>query len=189
MNLNETINNILTSELKAKLKSAFMQFAETPAVAEVAKEQEPIKMAEVKLVDGNVVSVEGEFVVGAKIFLVTPEGLVPAPNGEHTAEDGTVVTVMDGVVTEIEAKEEVETPEMTEEMGEIKKLKTEMASMLAELNSLKSEFAKQNETAKLTLSAINTIIETPVSEPIEAKVDFSSLTAYQKHKLAKYGKI
>lgn len=187
MNLNETINNILPTELKAKLKSAFMQFAETPAVAEVAKEQEPIKMAEIKLVDGNVVSVEGEFVVGAKIFLVTPEGLVVAPNGEHTAEDGTVVTVLDGVITEIEAKEEIEA--MPEEMSEINKLKTEMASMLAELNSLKAEFTKQNETSKLTLSAINKIIETPVVEPVEMKVDFSTLTAYQKHKLAKYGKI
>ena len=188
MNLNETINNILPSELKAKLKSAFMQFAETPMVAEVAKEQEPIKMAEIKLVDGNVVSVEGEFVVGAKIFLVTPEGLVVAPNGEHTAEDGTVITVMDGVIAEVASKEE-EAPEMPEEMSEINKLKTEMASMLAELNSLKAEFTKQNETSKLTLSAINKIIETPVAEPVEMKVDFSTLTAYQKHKLAKYGKV
>ena len=185
MNLNETINNILPSELKAKLKSAFMQFAETPAVE---PQPEPIKMAEIKLVDGNVVSVEGEFVVGAKIFLVTPEGLVVAPNGEHTAEDGTVITVMDGVIAEVASKEE-EAPEMPEEMSEINKLKTEMASMLAELNSLKASFEKQNETSKLTLSAINKIIETPVAEPVEMKVDFSTLTAYQKHKLAKYGKV
>jgi len=185
MNLNETINNILPTELKAKLKSAFMQFAETPVTE---PQQEPIKMAEIKLVDGNVVSVEGEFVVGAKIFLVTPEGLVPAPNGEHTAEDGTVITVLDGVIAEVASKEE-EAPEMPEEMSEINKLKTEMASMLAELNSLKASFEKQNETSKLTLSAINKIIETPVAEPVEMKVDFSTLTAYQKHKLAKYGKV
>jgi len=187
MNLNETINNILPSDLKAKLKSAFMQFgAEPVAVAQ----EEPIKMAEIKLVDGNVVSVEGEFVVGAKIYLVTPEGLVAAPNGEHTAEDGTVVTVMDGVITEIEAKEEApEVETATEQMGEVDKLKTEMSEMAKELASLKSEFAKQTETVKLTLSAINKIVETPVTEPIEAKVDFSSLSPYQKHKLAKYGKV
>ena len=188
MNLNETINNILPSDLKAKLKSAFMQFgAEPVAVAQ----EEPIKMAEIKLVDGNVVSVEGEFVVGAKIYLVTPEGLVAAPNGEHTAEDGTVVTVMDGVVTEIEAKEEVEEieAEKPEQMGEVDKLKTEMSAMAKELASLKASFEKQSETVKLTLSAINKIVETPVTEPIEAKVDFSSLTPYQKHKLAKYGKV
>jgi hypothetical protein len=186
MNLNETINNILPSDLKAKLKSAFMQFgAEPVAVAQ----EEPIKMAEIKLVDGNVVSVEGEFVVGAKIYLVTPEGLVAAPNGEHTAEDGTVVTVMDGVITEIEAKEEAPEAEKPEQMGEVDKLKTEMEAMAKELASLKAEFTKQSETSKLTLSAINKIIETPVTEPIEAKVDFSSLTPYQKHKLAKYGKV
>ena len=45
MNLNETINNILPSDLKAKLKSAFMQFGAEP---EVAKAEEPIKMAEIK---------------------------------------------------------------------------------------------------------------------------------------------
>lgn len=185
MNLNETINNILPSELKAKLKSAFMQFSETPKV------EEPIKMAEAKLIDGNVVSVEGEFVVGAKIYLVTPEGLVPAPNGEHTAEDGTVITVLDGVITEVASKEE-EAPEaevVPEQMAEIAKMKCEMAAMLAEIKSLKAEFSKQNETSKLTLSAINKIIETPVTEPVEMKVDFNSLTAFQKHKLAKYGKI
>lgn len=189
MNLNETINNILPTELKAKLKSAFMQFAETPVTE---PQTEPIKMAEIKLVDGNVVSVEGEFVVGAKIFLVTPEGLVPAPTGEHTAEDGTVITVLDGVIAEVASKEEeaTEMPEvMPEQMAEIAKMKCEMASMLAELNSLKASFEKQNETSKLTLSAINKIIETPVAEPVEMKVDFSTLTAYQKHKLAKYGKI
>jgi predicted transcriptional regulator len=138
-----------------------------------------------------VVSVEGEFVVGAKIYLVTPEGLVAAPNGEHTAEDGTVVTVMDGVITEIEAKEEVEEieAEKPEQMGEVDKLKTEMSEMAKELALLKASFEKQTETVKLTLSAINKIVETPVTEPIEAKVDFSSLTPYQKHKLAKYGKV
>jgi len=188
MNLNETINNILPSELKAKLKSAFMQFGAEP---EVAKAEEPIKMAEIKLVDGNVVSVEGEFVVGAKIYLVTPEGLVVAPNGEHTAEDGTVITVLDGVIAEVASKEE-EAPEaevMPEQMAEIAKMKCEMAEMVKQLASLKASFEKQNETSKLTLSAINKIIETPVTEPIEAKVDFSSLSPYQKHKLAKYGKV
>lgn len=182
MNLNETINNILPSELKAKLKSAFMQFAEVAPIAEEPKQEEVKMQAEVKLLDGNVISVEGEFKVGEKVFLVTPEGLVAAPNGEHEAEDGNIYEVMDGVIIEIAKK-------VTEEPEEQMPVNQEMETLKAEMSKLKAEFSKQTETLSLALSALNKIIETPVTEPIEKKVEFESLTPFQKHKLAKYGKV
>jgi hypothetical protein len=46
-----------------------------------------------QLTDGTIVEVEGSFEVGSKVFVVAEDGLVPAPVGSHTFEDGTVITV------------------------------------------------------------------------------------------------
>ena len=62
---------------------------------------------------------------------------------------------------------------------------SEMPTMMAEIASLKTELAELKETIKLTLSAVNTIVEAPVVEPIEAKVEFANMTAFQKYKASK----
>ncbi len=75
--------------------------------------------ATAKLVDGTEVYVEDEFVVGAQLSLITPDGLVPAPEGMHTLENGQQVTVdAAGVIVEIsEASAEELEEEEKEEMA------------------------------------------------------------------------
>jgi hypothetical protein len=82
------------------------------------------------------------------------------------------------MIAEMKTKE-VETVEATVEK------KDEMPTMMAEIASLKTELAELKETIKLTLSAVNTIVSTPVVEPVEAKVEFANMTAFQKYKLSK----
>lgn len=54
------------------------------------------------LVDGTRVSVETEFEPGVQLSVVTSDGLVPAPAGEHTTDDGiTVVVDAAGVILEV----------------------------------------------------------------------------------------
>lgn len=77
---------------------------------EINKPVQPVEMLDAKLQDGTMVQVT-ELAVGG---IVTIEG-VPAPAGEHTLEDGTVIVVGDnGAITEIKPKAEieVEAPEM-----------------------------------------------------------------------------
>lgn len=180
MNLKETINKILPEDIKVKLKEHLAKFSEMPvAVEPVAPVVEaPVKMAtEVKLNDGTSLSVDGEVAIGSAVMLISPEGEMPATDGEYVAEDGTVITVLNGTIAEIASKAE-EAPEAPE-------VANEMPTMMAEIESLKTQLAELKETIKLTLSAVNTIVEAPVVEPIEAKVEFANMTAFQRYKASK----
>ena len=97
------------SEMKSGL-SAFMA-----EVRQRFESAEPaMKFAELTLVDGTIVSFEGEeAVIGAALNVVGLEGIVPAPDGTHETTDGLLITTVDGMITNIETKE-MEAPEAPE---------------------------------------------------------------------------
>ena len=116
MTFKEAVNKILSAEQKAELKGLFTFNTPIPVIEpENTPVAEPVVMGEAKLMDGTVVKYDTpELVIGSMITVVTPDGEFPAPVGEHTLEDGTVITVDEtGKVIEIEAKEE--TPEVVVE--------------------------------------------------------------------------
>jgi len=184
MNIKETINKLLPEDIKVKLKEHLAKFSEMPApvVEPVAPTEAPVKMAtEVKLNDGNSLSVDGEVAVGSPVKLITPEGEIEAMDGEYATEDGTMFTIVGGMIAEMKPME----VESVEEVEATSYKKDEMPTMMAEIASLKTELAELKETIKLTLSAVNTIVEAPVVEPIEAKVEFANMTAFQRYKASK----
>ena len=114
MTFKEAVNKILSVEQKTELKELFTFNTPVPVIApENTPVAEPVVMGEAKLVDGTIVKYDTpELVIGSMITVVTPDGEFPAPVGEHTLENGTVVSVDEtGKVIEIEVKEE-ETPEV-----------------------------------------------------------------------------
>ena len=179
------INNFLPEDIKVKLKEHFAKLSDMPVekvVEPIAPTEEKVKMAtEVKLNDGTSLSVDGDIAIGSMVKLITPEGEVDAMDGEYVAEDGTSYSVMNGMIAEIATKE----VESVEEVEATVEKKDEMPTMMAEIASLKNELAELKETVKLTLSAVNTIVTTPVVEPVDAKVEFANMTAFQKYKLSK----
>lgn len=117
MTFKEAVNKILSAEQKAELKGLFTFNTSVPVIEpENTPVAEPVAMGEAKLMDGTVVKYDTpELVIGSMITVVTPDGEFPAPVGEHTLENGTVITVDEtGKVTEIATKEE-ETPEVVVE--------------------------------------------------------------------------
>jgi len=74
-----------------------------------------LKFESATLVDGTTVYWSGELAVGTGIWL-DDEMTVPAPDGEHTVEGGTIVVTAEGVVVEIR---DVEQPEVSELEDEI----------------------------------------------------------------------
>lgn len=121
--------------------------------------------AEAVLVDGTVVSYEGELAPGTAVFIVTEEGdQVPAPEGTHAIggelEGLSIVVDADGIITEVidervetasdeEEKEEemsndvnveeVIDEKMSELVDPINKIAEGLEALVAENSALKSE--------------------------------------------------
>ena len=77
-------------------------------IKELIKFSSEQKFKDAKLIDNEtIVQVEGEtFEVGKQLSLVTPEGFVPAPAGEHTTTEGEKITVDEaGIITNVEVVE------------------------------------------------------------------------------------
>ena len=93
MNATETLNRVLAT---LGLKSE--------ATIEV-------DLAQVKTEDGQATFESDNFAVGEAVFIVTPDGNIPCPEGEFALENGNVITVdPNGTITEVATKEE-EAPE------------------------------------------------------------------------------
>ena len=70
-----------------------------------------VDLAQVKTEDGQATFESDNFAVGEAVFIVTPDGNIPTPEGEFALENGNVMTVdANGTIVEIATKEE-EAPE------------------------------------------------------------------------------
>jgi len=93
MNATETLNRVLAT-LGLKPEEAIV-----------------VDLAQVKTEDGQATFESDNFAVGEAVFIVTPDGNIPTPEGEFALEDGNVITVdANGTIVEIATKEE-EAPE------------------------------------------------------------------------------
>jgi hypothetical protein len=100
MNAETTLDRVMVAlGIKAK---------ETPAIE--------VNLEQMKTMDGQAIFDAETFEVGSPIFVVTPDGNIPAPQGEFAMEDGTIISVDDkGYISEIASIEE-EAPEGEMEM-------------------------------------------------------------------------
>jgi uncharacterized protein YfcZ (UPF0381/DUF406 family) len=130
--INMTDKKVATSKLDELVAKAKSLFSEDVKVEEKVEKEEEVKMAEATLTDGTKVMYEGELAEGTIVLL---EDGSAAPDGEHTFEDGTVISIEGGQVVAV-AKP------MTEQEMAIQKL-TEMVTKLETENAeLKSNFEK-----------------------------------------------
>ena len=81
------------------------------------EKMEKTELANVMKTDGVAVYYEGDFVIGAEVFL-DEEMTQPAPDGEHELEGGIKIIVEEGKVSEIIEIEEEMSEETTEEVSE-----------------------------------------------------------------------
>jgi len=96
MNATETLNRVLAT-LGLKPEEAIV-----------------VDLAQVKTEDGQATFESDNFAVGEAVFIVTPDGNIPTPEGEFALENGNVMTVdANGTIVEIATKEE-EAPEEEE---------------------------------------------------------------------------
>ena len=158
MNATETLNRVL----------ATLGLKPEEAVA--------VELAQVKTEDGQATFESDNFAVGEAVFIVTPDGNIPCPEGEFALENGNTMTVdANGTIVEIATKEE-EAPEeepMVEEVvaedqpiaempmaKKVVKSKTEMEESYfsAQIKELEAKFEARLsalEMEKMQLSAEN----------------------------------
>lgn len=173
------------TSLKQKLKNLLIEFSTEK------KEVVELKFVEAKLVDGTIVKQEGEeLTIGQPVVVVTEEGEVPAPAGEHELESGEILVVEvneEGVAVLTEIKEKVEEAEpeveveveaetnfqITEEevaglVNLIENLQMEVGESKSEVAVLKGEF----ESLK---TKVEELLGTPAVEPVQEQFSKSNL--------------
>lgn len=144
-----------------------------------------------KLIDGTIVRYEA-LEVGMPLLIIDEAGNeLPAPDGEHELEDGTMITVEGGIITEIATKaEEAPEAEMPEEMPIEQPMeavesvtKEDFEALKSEVLDLKSkfeEFSKTNETlsadnvamkeiVKETFSIVEKLAKVPSDNPVSVR--------------------
>jgi outer membrane murein-binding lipoprotein Lpp len=152
--------------------------------SEAKSDAKEVKLEIAKLEDGTEVEIEGDDIS----VLVKQEGeeveKVPAPVGEHTLEDGSVVVVKEeGKIDEVKPKAETEEVEAKDEKemdlaSEVETLKEEMAKIKEEMKAMKpekEEMAKeevepQAEPKKEELSKVTHSPEKNVKSKVKVKL-------------------
>jgi hypothetical protein len=129
---------------------------------------------EIKTADGELtLSYEGdELAQGLAIFVVTPEGNIPAPDGEHMLDGDITIVTADG---KIEAIKETEAPAEEELEEEI--VSEEMAEESEEEVMEEHEEEKMEEPVEAIADAVTEEVAEEVSDAVEAAIDEEVVSA------------
>jgi hypothetical protein len=169
--INMTDKKIATSkldELVAKAKSLFSEEVKE----EIVKKEEEVKMGEAKLTDGTLVMWEGELSEGTIVLL---EDGTAAPDGEHTFEDGTVISIEGGQIVayaEPITEQEMAIQKLTEMVTKLEtenaELKSSFEKSISEsVSKVEEKFSAQiKESNKLTEDVLE-LVKTLVAEPTQ----------------------
>lgn len=138
---------------------------------------EEVKLEQMKLENGTVLEAES-FEKDNEVFIITDDEKVPVPSGEYQMEDGKILVVENGVISEIkEMEEEVEEEEATSEEEEMKEevyaSKDEVSELKAIIEDLKAKLElKDQETAEEIGLAMTTMLseQEKVEEAVEEAV-------------------
>ena len=153
--------NEVVEEVAEPTAEATEETTETEESTEEITEPEKENFVDAQLVDGTIVNIEPEIELGASVAVVTEDGIVPAPDGEHELASGEKIVTVEGVITEIipteeEVAEEEAAEEVEEEMSDEIETptpktvieRTEVERKFAELEEKLAEALKSNEEFK-----------------------------------------
>ena len=185
---NKTIDN-MSKETLDKVKSLIFGEETKEVAVEATPEVTEIKLMAAELADGTMINIDPALEVGAMVTVEVEGEVAPMPNGDYPLADGTVVTVMEGAITdikEVEAEEEeaMETETTPEPVAEtvteakIRKIiestetvfNEQFAKLTEELETVKAEFAKYKAEADTKEKAMFTAVEELANESSVAPI-------------------
>tara|TARA_R110000868_G_scaffold88568_2_gene246877 strand:+ start:531 stop:1127 length:597 start_codon:yes stop_codon:yes gene_type:complete len=139
-------------------------------------EETKVEFATATLTDGTIISWEGDLAIGTSIMVQTADGDISAPDATHEVEDGTLVTTVGGVVTEIVSPEteipEIEIEVEAEEFATISRfnevvetLENKIADLNKAIESLVAERVSHKEAMSKVVDLCEKMIDLPSDEP------------------------
>jgi hypothetical protein len=159
---------------------------EMQPVAAAPAPVEAQKFEDYKLKSGAVVSIDKLEVGGS----VTLDG-APAPDGEHEFENGKVIVVSGGLITEVK-EPAMAAPSVEIEVEAMKKLPGMFSDMENGVNSLKALVEKQaktienqQESLKQMFSLVEKIANNSIEAPKEQSKIFEDMTPLEKFRAQK----
>ena len=180
----DLVNSILSPEQKETFAKAFKFETPIPVVEPVnnaAPETVPPVAGEIKTKDGTVVKYSTPMPIPNEtiVTVVTPDGELPAPAGDHELENGDKITVGDaGLLLEYEPTEVVEpvAPVTQEAMdAAVNDVNAKLDLANKTISALVSRFdavEKDNTELKATLATFSKtftdLLSTPMANPIVA---------------------
>ena len=141
--------------------------------------EKEIKLAEATLIDGvTIVYYDGELAVGTAIWMDEAMSQ-PAPDAEHILADGTKVTTVGGLVTEIEAPEVVEEAKKDEKdkMADVptydqvsEMIDSRYSELINEITALKKEIESLKGTTDTVQEGLSKVKETLSNTPATTSI-------------------
>lgn len=194
MNLSDRI-----SELTRVLRS----FSAAPAPAAA-----PLAFSDYKLEDGTMIRVDGELAVGTLVYVVTEEGLLPAPDGAHSIPEVGVVTTEGGKIVEIgdaapaPAAEAVEAQEVEIEVapeGEgapadpheerMQAMEAAIAALAAKVEEIMAKMGGEVEANAARFSTIDTALSALAQMPTAAPKKRASDAVVESVKMSRASRL
>lgn len=150
-----------------KIKQAFKLLKES-----FLKEE---KFADVKAVDGTIIRYEGDLAVGTAVMAVTEAGAIALPDGDVELEDGTMFTVVDGVISSITpAEAPQDAPADAGQQATAQSTNTNTIGDTAQVKSMIESIVKETRFEKEEeLSNKVAELETKIAEFTKQKEEFS----------------
>ena len=142
----------------------------------------PVKLERATLADGTVVEVE-KLEVGFPVSIVAEDGsMTPAPEGEHTLEDGTKIKVdANGAIVEIMPAETVAVAAQEEEIEEVEEMQLPEG-----IKEIVSEIVEEKIAEKVeeTMKMVYAAVEEIATEVATVKEEMGAM----KEKMQKFAK-
>lgn len=139
----EQFNNQIMSKIEQLLEKLNTKFFGEETKVEPTEAEKTFGSA--KLTDGTEIKWEGELAQGSPIMLA--DGSV-APDGQHTLEDGTVISVVGGVVESIAEPQSAETEVEVNMSAELESLKLQVTELKSAIESLPKPEAPKDFSAE-----------------------------------------
>ena len=191
------------SERLQELTKALRSFSASP-VSAPTQASEPLSFSDYKLEDGTIVRVDGELAVGTLVYVVTEEGLLPAPDGAHSIPEVGIVTTEGGKIVEIgepapaavEAQEvEIEvTPEGEGAPADpheerMQAMEAAIAALAAKVEELMAKMGGEVEANAARFSTIDTALSALAQMPTAAPKKRASDAVVESVKMSRASRL